>query len=94
MALVQKRNSSKTFILLGVLGAIIVAGALLYFLWLAPPSTTTNTTTSVGAARDLPIVSDFGDAVFSDPRFKSLESYGKLPVNIGNVGRANPFKKP
>jgi flagellar basal body-associated protein FliL len=94
MALVQKQRSERTILLLGVFGAIVVAGLLLYFLWIAPPSSTTNSTSSSTTKRDVPIVTDFQDELFADPRFKALKQNGDLPVNIGNVGRENPFVQP
>ncbi len=94
MALVQKQRSERTILLLGVFGAIVVAGVLLYFFWIAPPTSTTNSSTVDTTKRDTPVITDFDDEVFADPRYRSLKEYGDLPVNIGNVGRENPFIQP
>lgn len=93
MALVQKRNTKRTATLLTVMGVIIVGGIILYFTWIAPPSGTPTSQTDLTRS-DLPIVTDFGEEIFNDPRYQALEPFGDLPVNIGNTGRINPFNPP
>ena len=34
---------------------------------------------------------DFDDEFFNDSRFQSLRDYGEWPLEIGEVGRTNPF---
>ena len=94
MALVQKKNSQRTIILIIILVVVIGGGSLFYFFWVVPPvSTTTSTTQDKVIIRDLQIISDFDDDLFDDPRYRSLEPFGDLPVNLGNIGRDNPFEE-
>ncbi|USN53714.1 MAG: hypothetical protein H6760_00905 [Candidatus Nomurabacteria bacterium] len=95
MALVQKSNKKSVTILLSVLVGVTVIGLLVYFLVIAPPDVDPNVNTSNNIVqRDLPIYTTFGEDLFDDPRFRALVPYGDLPVDLGDVGRTNPFEKP
>lgn len=88
MALVQKRDSKKT-IVLGVVLAVVLAGAgLTYWLLTRQPA---SPTTSSAQSRDLPILTSFGEALLNSPRVKNLKSYGQLPVPAEPFGNPNPF---
>ncbi len=94
MALVQKRNPKRNLILLAAAGGAVVVGLIAYFLFIAPPSSSTSSGDNQVVQRDLPIVNDFGEKIFDDPRFQSLQPYGDLPVDRGAIGRSNPFEPP
>lgn len=81
-------------ILIGGLGAAIVIGALLYFFVIAPPAAEPIVNNDPTTQRDLKIIQDFGESVLSDPRYRALKPAGDLPVNVGNIGRDNPFTSP
>lgn len=74
--------------------AVVVVGGLGYFFLPKIFSNTGETTDGVDVGvRDLKIVDDYNSAVFSDPRFTPLRTYGAPPdeVDLNRVGRPNPF---
>lgn len=98
MALVQKGNSRRTIILIAILAVAVIGGGVYLYLQNRP---------SGGAAvpagdflqrsRKPPVVTDFSDEVFSDPRFLDLQPTDPLDTSsdafLGNVGKENPFLK-
>jgi hypothetical protein len=94
MALVQKRNTQKNMILFGGLGAAAVIAIVVYFTVIAPPASGPVENNDQVAQRDLKIIQDFGEDVLTDPRYQALKPAGDLPINIGNIGRPNPFSVP
>ena len=56
-------------------------------------STTANPSSGglVLGGSDLPVYSDLGVKVLSDPRLENLELHGVFPLTPGVPGRSNPF---
>ncbi len=100
MALVRKTTSKKkTIILLSVFFVLLLAGGIyLYSLSVGKgtvdvtDTTTRQLQTTLGELRsiDQRLQPDL-EQLLSDVRYKELTPYGTLPVEIGEMGRPNPF---
>lgn len=100
MALVRKTTSKKkTIILLSVfLALLIVGGIYLYSLSVGEgvvdvaDTATRQLQTTLGELRsvDQKLQPDL-EQLLSDVRYKELQSFGKLPIEVGELGRPNPF---
>lgn len=105
MALIQKQNRKKTFMLIGAL--VVLGTALLIVLQVMQPKTggsgTGTTAGGVSSTHDLPTYTDFGQDLFQQPQFQELQDYSgqvePMPIEGGTVtpgpnptvGNDNPF---
>lgn len=71
-----------------------LAGYLIYTNFTPTSVAPTSGTGSQSTVRDLPIYDDLGESVLDSEEFKSLRTYGTLPVTGGPKGRSNPFLPP
>jgi len=86
----QYKKQQKLLIALGVLILAIIL--VLYFgLWRQPSQEELLPEiigpVPSGAEEDLELDKDF----FEDPRYQGLKFYGQWPIEVGEVGRENPF---
>lgn len=100
MALVRKQMSAKrkTFF---IMAFILAASGLLYYLFPASDSTvslgdnpaTAKLRTELRTVHELDqSLSADVEQLLVDVRFQELTQFGDLPVVVGNIGKANPFK--
>ncbi|MFA5069869.1 MAG: hypothetical protein WC528_01170 [Patescibacteria group bacterium] len=95
MALVRKKNYKKMVVYAVILVIMIIVGV--YFL-INSTANPANTNTGVGSIPTgyLPIVSDYGQDLFTDRDYQDLEDFAgsKLPLDPDSIqkGRENPFK--
>lgn len=91
MALIQKRRTSRNIIAIAIVGAAVVALVVVFQDRIfgggeAVPATNAPVTT------DLPIVEDFGQALFLDPRFTALRSFANTNLDTTERGNEQPFR--
>ena len=90
MALVQKNNSRRTILLVIVLSVIVIGGGAYIYIQGRTPATTDDTDNLVNQ-QQRPIVRDFSDELFDDPRFNALEFKTPTVIVPGVIGKQNPF---
>ncbi len=100
MALVKKQTSRQQTALLIVFFTLAALGTLFYFFILpafqtAPSSDTTtqnleDTSREVRVLRES-LVPDL-ERLFQDARFEELKQYGDTNIEVGKLGRDNPFQ--
>lgn len=90
MALIQKKRSYRTFLVIVIVGGALAALLFLFRDRLFGVSAPTDETTA-GKTADLPIVTDLGEDLFADPQFLNLQSIVTESPTPGQVGNKKPF---
>lgn len=101
MALVKKQVSRQRMIVFGIILAVLILTALYYYF-----GGTSGSLGNPGAdpaiqalqsnlrevrSTDESLLTDL-DRLFRDVRFQELRQYGDVPVDVGRMGRPNPFE--
>lgn len=93
MALIQKRRSYRTLLMLVIVGGALAALLFLFrerLFGVSAPESAIN----AGKTTDLPIVTDLGEDLFEDPRFTTLrdiETESPTPEQVGNEKPFTPY---
>lgn len=92
MALVKKKsNSTRVFIIAAVIVGLAVIGYFLVPRLFESKNASNLNTLPLGRQ---PIITDFGESILNDPRFKELKPFNvNLDVNANrDAGQRNPFQ--
>lgn len=94
MALVKKQISIQRLLILVVVVVIVIGVIVFVLVGGTGGDQATPTTNLQDRTIEQPLPSTLGESLFDDPRYTELEPHGDLPVQIGDVGRDNPFVPP